>query len=394
MLNENYRPQSLDDVCGQSKAKRIVKSMLDKNKLSSMIFFGPAGTGKTTMANILASGFKRPLFKINGTSFSTQDFKDIMSKAGPGAIVYVDEIQYLTQKQQQLFLEPVESGKIILVAATADSPYHKVYKALLSRCVVVEFEAVSKPELVGNLKRILKHEGRENDFTDGALNIIAGLSGGDVRNSVKILELCLDVYGSGAVDEDDVKGVTASSAPIGYDGTDTFYDMMGCLQKSIRGSDIDASLYYLARMLNNGDILAVVRRLQVIASEDIGMANPTVPATVRACCESALDLGMPEASIPLHHAVALMALSPKSNAVHIAYGKANEDVMNGLGVNLPLHLQAPLFKGYLYPHNYPHNWVAQQYLPEEIKNRHYYVPGDNKTEKSLAEYWKAVKGQK
>ena len=393
-MNELYRPSTLDDVAGQIKAKKIVGKMLDKGEISSLIFYGPSGCGKTTIANIIAANTKMDLYQINGTAFATADFKKMMKAqedSGKTLLVYLDEIQYLTQKQQQLFLEPVETGKIILIAATADSPYHKVYKALLSRCVVVEFVPVSKAEIKENLKRIIDKIGRSDDYEEDALDFIARVSGGDVRSSVKLLDLVNGIYENEKITAEKIKEITPSSQPIGYDGTDSHFDLMGCLQKSIRGSDIDASLFYLAKMLNDGEMLAVIRRLQVIASEDIGMANPNVAAIVRACCESAVELGMPEAGIPLHHAVAVMALSPKSNSVHEAYGKAMEDVQNGMGILIPPHLQAPLFKGYRYPHMYPDNWCWQQYLPDDIKDRKYYVPGKNKNETVIDNYWQSIK---
>ena len=389
-----FRPVKLEDVAGQKKAKLIVSKMIETGRISSMIFYGPSGCGKTTIANIVAGTFQMPLYKIDGTVFSTAEFKKIMNeqeKLGKTIMVYLDEIQYLTQKQQQLFLNPVETGKIILIAATADSPYHKVYKALLSRCVVVEFVGLSKQENIENLHRIANIAGRTGDFEDSALEHIAKMAGGDARSAVKIFRLINDIYPTGKVDEETVKNVTPANQPIAYDGEDTYYDLLGCLQKSIRGSDIDAALLYLAKMLNNGDMLAVIRRLQVIASEDVGMANPNVPMVVRACCESAVELGMPEARIPLHHAVALMALSPKSNSVHEAYARAEEDIKNGMGVQIPVHLQAPLFKGYKYPHSYPNNWVPQQYMPNDLVGKKYYQPGNNQMENNLKNYWENIK---
>lgn len=395
--NTIYRPTTLDEVAGQEKAKKIVKNLLTGGELHSLIFYGPSGTGKTTIANIIAKESGLKLFKLNGTSFSTSDFKDILQEQetlGKPVLLYLDEIQYLTQKQQQLFLGPIEDGQIILLAATADSPWHKIYKAILSRCTIVEFTSLQINDIVLRLKQILFYIKPTSIFEDKALERIAQISDGDLRNAVNILELTYNQYKEEAsITSDMVNELQPSTQPIGFDGVDTHYDMLGCLQKSIRGSDVDASIFYLAKMLNNGMLLDVVRRLQVIASEDIGLASPIAPAIVRACCESALDLGLPEASLPLGHAVALLANSPKSNSSHVAYAKALEDVQAGKGILLPLHLQAPIFKGYKYPHDYKNNWINQQYLPEDIKDTKYYIPGNNKQEQTLAGYWKKIKGE-
>lgn len=395
--NTIYRPTDFEEVAGQEKAKKIVKNLLASERLHSLIFYGPSGTGKTTIANIIAKKSGLKLFRLNGTNFSTSDFKNILQEQeslGKPILVYLDEIQYLTQKQQQLFLGPIEDGQIILLAATADSPWHKIYKAVLSRCTIVEFTPLEPKQIVSRLKQILDYVKSADIFNESALDRIAQLSGGDLRNAVNILELTYEQYKDETIiTVDMVNELQPSTQPIGFDGVDTHYDMLGCLQKSIRGSDVDASIFYLAKMLNNGMLLDVVRRLQVIASEDIGLANPIAPAIVRACCESALDLGLPEASLPLGHAVALLANSPKSNSSHVAYAKALEDVQAGKGISLPLHLQAPIFKGYKYPHDYKNNWINQQYLPEDIKDAKYYVPGNNKQEQTLNEYWKKIKGE-
>ena len=393
--NQLYRPQNLDDVVGQHKAKNIISKMIANNSYRSMIFSGQSGSGKSTIANIIAINAGIKIFRLNATLDGTSEIKDILKEQeqlGKPILLFVEELQYYTTKQQQVLLDCIESGKVILIGTTADNPFIKCYKALVSRCLIVEFTKVSSVYIKINLERIIKLSKSSNSYSDEVLDYISNLAGGDVRSSVKLLQLCEEQYNSQEISIENVKSLTPSNMQIGYNGIDSHYDLLGCLQKSIRGSDVNASLFYLAKGLHDGDLLGITRRLRVIASEDIALANPIASIKAELACQSAEALGNPEAAIPLQDLVAFLALSPKSNSAHIAYAKAMEDVEAGLGIQPPEQLKSPLFKGYIYPHTFPNHWINQQYLPDDLKNNIYYEPAETSNfEQEMDKYWKKVK---
>ncbi|MBQ8907099.1 MAG: replication-associated recombination protein A [Clostridia bacterium] len=404
-LADRMRPQSFDEMVGQTHLfgeKGVIRAMLAKGRLTNMIFSGPPGTGKTTAANIIAKNADRQIYRLNATTASLADVKRIAEETktvfgAEGVLLYLDEIQYFNKKQQQSLLEYLEDGRIILIASTTDNPYFCIYNALLSRSSVFEFKPVPAEECVKALRRawetLNREEGTEKTASDEALLYMAGRGGGDVRRCLGILEnafaLCED-----ALDRELIASLLPSFTGNFDVSGDVHYDLLSCLQKSIRGSDADASLFYLAKLLAGGDLLSVCRRLQVIASEDVGQAYPLAPAIVYACTQSAKELGLPEAAIPLSHAVALLATYPKSNAAHIAYEKALADVEAGLGVEIPPHLQSPLFRGYKYPHDYPNHYVKQDYLPTDLKGKKYYAFGTSKTEQLAKAYYDMIHGAK
>lgn len=399
-LADLLRPQDFDGIVGQDHlfgARGVIRRMCAGGRITNMIFYGPPGTGKTTAAGIIARRSGMTFRRLNATSASLSDIKDVLGETANlfgsgGLLLYLDEIQYFNRKQQQSLLEYVEDGRVTLIASTADNPYFCVYKALLSRCSVFEFKPVSGTACVPVLRRALDHLNRETEqnktASDALLARIAQLAQGDVRHSVVLFENAYHAA-DGEMTEADV----ASFRPGGTGlSDDVHYDLLSCLQKSIRGSDPDAAVFYLAKLLSANELLSVCRRLQVIASEDIGLAYPLAASVTRACVESARDLGLPEAQIPLANAVILLATSPKSNAAHDAIHAAMADVAAGKGVRVPEHLQSPLFRGYRYPHDFPDHYVAQRYLPLDLPaDTHYYVPCPNKVEQAAADYWRAVK---
>ena len=400
------RPESFDDMVGQAHLvgkNGVLRRLAASGRLSSMIFYGPPGTGKTTCARILAANSGMELRHLNATTASLADVRAVASDAdgifGEGGILlYLDEIQYFNKKQQQSLLEYLEDGRITLIASTTENPYYYVYDALLSRCSVFEFKGVSDKELFPYLKKILPklHEGLTAD--DKALEYVARCAAGDVRRSVTMLEGAVSyVKGAGEshIDLDTVKRFTPGVMAGVFDADgDVHYNLLSALQKSIRGSDPDAAVFYLAKLLEGGDLISPCRRLMVIASEDIGAAYPMAAVITRACVESAKELGLPEAAIPLANAAVMLATSPKSNSAYLALHGAQDDIRAGRGTEIPTHLKSPLFKGYKYPHDFENHYVPQQYLPDDLKGRTYYKFGDNKTEAVAAAYWEKIKGKK
>ncbi len=402
-LADAIRPKSMDEIVGQKHLfgeKGVLRRMVDMGRVSNMIFYGPPGTGKTTAASVIAAASGMEFYKLNATTASLQDVKDILSQTGGmfgsgGILLYLDEIQYFNRKQQQSLLEYMEDGRIVLIASTTENPHFYVYNAIISRSSLFEFKPVAASECLGMLDRALAYL-NERGGTTTTLPREVGLAlaegvGGDVRRAIGLLE---NAYFAAGFDEGAVitmECVAAFDSGVGNFNDDVHYDLLGCLQKSIRGSDPDATAFYVAKMLATGDMFPLMRRLQVIASEDIGLAYPQAAAIVRACCESARELGMPEARIPLINAALLLATAPKSNSAYMALAAADEDVQAGRGQDIPVHLQSPLFKGYVYPHDYPNHYVEQQYLPHDLKDKTYYVPGTNKTEQAAEAYWKAIK---
>lgn len=396
------RPNTFDELVGQSHLfgpNGTVRRMLDKNKLSSMIFYGPPGCGKTTAACLIADAAGMPIYKMNAIENGVTDIKNaVNTHKGETILVYLDEIQYFNKKQQQSLLPFVEDGSVLLIASTTDNPWFCCQDALRSRCYTFEFKPVNEKAIVKRLCDILIIQNiRDDQLEKDVLLNIAQNAAGDVRSAINLLELVIDKIRETpepfCFTKDDLKTLAPAGRGFGFDThADVHYDLLGGLQKSIRGSDPDGALYYLARLLLGGDILSACRRLLVIASEDIGMAMPQAPMITFSCTEAAKQLGMPEAAIPLGHAVVFLATAPKSNSTHIAYGKIEADVKAGLGVDIPTHLRSPLFKGYLYPHDYPNAWVDQQYLPDDMKNKRYYEFGANSTEQRLKAYWQQIKG--
>ena len=414
-LADRLRPRSFDEMVGQTHlvGKRgTLRQMMDRGFLPNMIFYGPAGTGKTTAANILAAASDKKLYKLNATTASLSDIRDIIAQTGSmfgmgGVLLYLDEIQYFNKKQQQSLLEFMEDGRITLIASTTENPYFYVYGAVLSRSSVFEFKTVEPAQIVPLLRRGLEMLNRENETertaSDAVLRGIAGAGAGDVRRAIGILEACYYTAGDDGVI---TAQIAADASPAGMgafdrDG-DGHYDTLSCFQKSIRGSDPDAAVFYLAKLLEGGDLISACRRLQVIASEDIGLAYPMAASIVQSCVSAARELGLPEARIPLAHATLLLATAPKSNSAICAYDAAAADVNAGKGTQLPDHLRDAHYPGaeklgrglsYRYPHDYPDHYVAQQYLPDDLKDKQYYVWGDNKTEMAAKAYAEKIKGK-
>ena len=414
-LADLLRPQSLDEVFGQEHILGeggILRRLVDSGKIPNMIFYGPSGTGKTTVAQIIAKQTNRTLYKLNATTASTADIKNIVSQldtfmAPEGVLLYLDEIQSFNKKQQQSLLEYIENGKITLIASTTENPYFYVFNAILSRSTVFEFKQISSGAALSAVKRAVGYlEERSNlkaEAEEGALEYIAGACGGDLRKAMNAVEVLFSagqiIDGKIALTLEDAKAVTQKSAMRADRDGDNYYDLLSALQKSIRGSDPDAAVHYLARLLEAGQMQSACRRLMVIACEDVGLAFPNIIPIVKACVDAALMLGMPEARIPLGDAAVLMATSPKSNTGHVALDMALEDVRKGKGGDFPRHLQnmhtdtytMEREQGYRYPHNFPGSWVKQQYLPDELVGTQYYTYGNNKLEQAAKQYWDSVK---
>lgn len=422
-LAERIRPETLEEVFGQEdllgKGKPLER-IIRNAQIPNMIFYGPPGVGKTTVARIIAENANMRMRRLNGTSASTADIRNVIKESDSlfgykGVLLYLDEIQYLNKKQQQSLLEYIEDGSVTLISSTTENPYFYVYGAILSRSAVFEFTPVKPKDILPALKRAETFLREENgvviEAEDGAYERIASGCGGDVRKAVNTLELCaLSSESFSVKDETHIK-ITAelasqlvqrSNMRFDRDG-DEHYDLLSALQKSIRGSDPDAALYYAARLIESKDIISLSRRLLVIAAEDVGLAYPNALAIVKACVDSAMQLGLPEARIPLADAAVLLATAPKSNSAYQGVNKALEDVKKYGSAQFPRHLQnmhcdaenaAVRGQHYLYPHDYPYHWVDQQYLPDELKDKVYYTPGENKNEQAAKDYWLKIKNKK
>ena len=416
-LADEIRPQTLDEVVGQRHIlgkDGLLRRIIDSGSIPNLIFYGPSGTGKTTVANIIAKRTNRPLHRLNATTASISDIKDIIGDIGTmlapdGVLLYLDEIQYFNKKQQQSLLEFMENGKITLIASTTENPYFYVYNAVLSRASVFEFKPLESADVLPAVERGVRlmgaRLGAEALCEDGVQQHIASACGGDVRKAMNAVELLLN----SARREGDRLLVTLEDARMAaqrsamrYDRAgDDHYDILSALQKSIRGSDPDAACHYLARLLEAGDLISACRRLMVIACEDVGLAYPQVIPIVKACVDAANMLGLPEARIPLGDAAVLMATAPKSNSAHLALDAAMADVRAGRTGGYPRHLQnvhadstgLEREQGYLYPHNFPHHYVKQQYLPDQLAGVRYYEYGENKTEQAAKQYWDRIKGE-
>lgn len=418
-LAEKIRPHDLDEVVGQSHLlgkDKPLRRIIESGKIPNMIFYGSSGIGKTTVARIIAENAHMTMHKLNGTSASIADIKQIVAETETfsgigGILLYLDEIQYLNKKQQQSLLEYIENGRITLISSTTENPYFYVYNAIISRSTVFEFKPLTPDEIMPAIRRAFQicadDLGLKLRLESGVCEYIARGCGGDVRKSINTVELCtLSADNDGqsmTVNLDTVKLLTQRSN-MKYDRSgDQHYDILSALQKSIRGSDENAALHYAARLIEAGDIISLSRRLLVIASEDVGLAYPQAAAITKACVDSAMQLGLPEARIPLAEAVVLLATAPKSNSSYLAIDAALEDVRQSGALDFPRQLQNKHFDGedaeikgqhYLYPHNFPNHWVEQQYLPDALKDRVYYKFGDNKNEQLALQYRSRIKGGK
>ena len=414
-LADLLRPQTLDQVYGQEHilgTGAVLRRLIDSGNIPNMIFYGPSGTGKTTVANIIAKQTNRTLYKLNATTASTADIKEIVAQldtfmAPNGVLLYLDEIQSFNKKQQQSLLEHIENGKITLIASTTENPYFYVFNAILSRSTVFEFKQISAGAALQAIHRAVEFLEERTALKalpeNGALEYIAGACGGDLRKAMNAVEVLFSAgdpkEGTLALTLEDAKAVTQKSAMRADRDGDNFYDLLSALQKSIRGSDPDAAVHYLARLLEAGQMQSACRRLMVIAAEDVGLAFPQIIPIVKSCVDMALMLGMPEARIPLGDAAVLMATSPKSNSGHLALDAALADVRKGKSGDFPRHLQnvhADSYtmereQGYLYPHDFPNHWVKQQYLPDELAGTRYYEYGSNKLEQAAMQYWQGIK---
>lgn len=405
-LADAVRPAALDEICGQTHLfapESPLRRILESGHLPNLVFYGPPGTGKTTAAEIIAKNAGKQFYKLNATASSVAELRDALGASNTlaafaGTLLYIDEIQYFNKKQQQSLLEYLEDGRVTMVCSTTENPHFALYPALLSRCACFEFKPLSPGEMISALRRgfvRLTQDYGAKKREDGLFEQISRACGGDLRRALLLLE---NVYfASGEMLGVQTVSQLAQNAAA-YGGGDENYDLLSALQKSIRGSDPDAAVFYLARLLEGGGIASACRRLVVIASEDVGLAFSNAAVVTQACVESALRVGMPEAAIPLAHAAVLLAVSPKSNSAHAAYGLASRDVKDGRGKTPPPTLVnrengADSHTSYLYPHDYPGHYVAQDYLPDDIKDRVYFHFGDNKTEKSAKAYWDKIKGK-
>lgn len=417
-LADRMRPNRIEDVAGQRhllEKGRVLRKIIDSGDVPNLIFYGPSGVGKTTVAKIIAANCGKKLCYLNATTASTADIKEIINSIGGfdtagGILLYLDEIQYFNKKQQQILLSYIETGDITLIAATTENPYFYVYNAILSRSTVFEFKALSAEDIKTAVVRAIEvlsvEKGKAINISDNAIMKISRAAAGDVRRALNMLELC--VLTSETATDINVKDETAeeilAANAVRYDREgDEHYDIISAYQKSMRGSDPDAAVYYLGRLLAAGDLPSACRRLLVCACEDVGLAYPQVIPIVKAAVDTAREVGLPEARIPLADAVILVATAPKSNSAYNAINEAMTDIERGIGGDIPRQLQNKHFDGedavvrgqhYKYPHDYPNHYVNQQYLPDEIKNKQYYRFGTNKTEQKCKEYWTAVKNIK
>ena len=417
-LAQQLRPQSLEEVCGQQHLLAqgcVFRRTIESGRVPNMIFYGPSGVGKTTVARIIAQNSGMRLHKLNGTTASTGDIKAVLSEIGTlasagGILLYLDEIQYLNKKQQQTLLECIEDGSVTLIASTTENPYFYIYNALLSRCTVFEFKPLTPADIRQGLCRALEklnqQQGSDLQMEEEALDYLAQACGGDMRKALGCLEFAATAAqvqdGAPCITLDMIKQVSRRTA-MRYDREgDDHYDIVSAYQKSMRGSDPDAALHYLARLLEAGDLVSACRRLMVCACEDVGLAYPQIIPIVKAAVDAANMLGLPEARIPLADAVVLVATSPKSNTAYMGINQAMADLKRGRSGPVPRQLQNKHFDGedalvkgqnYKYAHGYENGWVEQQYLPDAIKDVVYYQYGKNKNEQAAKAYWDRIKGK-
>lgn len=414
-LADRLRPKKIEEVSGQRQLLsegKVLRRIIDSGEIPNLIFYGPSGVGKTTVANIIAENCGKKLYHLNATTASTADIKEIISSIGTldsqgGILLYLDEIQYFNKKQQQILLSYIENGDITLIASTTENPYFYVYNAILSRSTVFEFKTLSSDDIFAVLNRgigiLAEEKGKPIKISDGAIRKMATAAAGDVRRSLNMLELCVLTaeVGEEIIVSDEIAEEILASNAVRYDREgDEHYDIISAYQKSMRGSDPDAAIYYLGRLLAAGDLPSACRRLLVCANEDVGLAYPQIIPIVKAAVDTAMMVGLPEARIPLANAVILVATSPKSVSAYNAINSAMRDIEMGIGGDIPRQLQNKHFDGedaavkgqnYKYPHDFPRHYVNQQYLPDNIKNKKYYIYGDNKTEFKFKEYWDNIK---
>lgn len=417
-LAEKIRPNELSEVFGQKHIlgeNKILNRIIKSGTINNMIFYGPPGVGKTTVANIISNKINKRFYKLNATTASLKDIQEIGKELDTfmgrdGVVLYLDEIQNFNKKQQQSLLEYIEDGRITLIASTTENPYHYIFKALLSRSTIFEFKSLDEEDVIDALKRavLIEEEDYENlkiIVSDEGYRYFAAASNGDVRKALNGLEVAINSTnpnenGEIIIDLEVAKESTQTKV-VAYDMKgDSHYDILSAFQKSIRGSDPNASIHYLARLIKAGDLISICRRLQVIASEDIGLAYPQAAMIVKSLVDSARELGFPEARIPLAEATILLATSPKSNKAYVAIDSALQDLETMKIDDIPNTLKDAHYGGakslgrgieYKYPHNYENSYIEQQYLPNNIKNKKYYIPGDNKFEKGIDNYWKGIK---
>ena len=416
-LADRLRPQTIDEVAGQRHLlapDKILRRIIESGNIPNLIFYGPSGVGKTTVANIISRLCGKKLCYLNATTASTADIKEIIASIGSidaanGILLYLDEIQYFNKKQQQILLSYIENGDITLIASTTENPYFYVYNAILSRSTVFEFKSLEAEDIAQVISRAVKILGEEKgtsiEISDANILKIARAAAGDVRRALNMLELCVmltDGQENPTITDEDTEQILAGNSVRYEREGEEHYDLLSAYQKSMRGSDPDAAVYYLARILAAGDLPSACRRLMVCANEDVGLAYPQIIPIVKAAVDTAMAVGLPEARIPLANAVILVATSPKSNSAYMAVNTAFGDVEKGIGGPIPRQLQNKHFDGedaevkgqnYLYPHDYPRHYVNQQYLPDAIKNKKYYSFGDNKNEQKFKEYWDTIKNK-
>lgn len=421
-LADRLRPQQIEDMVGQSHIigkGKIINKLIENKTIPNMILYGPPGTGKTTLANIIANVTGKKYVKLNAVNCGVKEINEVIDSAKRdlfsynGIILMLDEIQALNRKQQQSLLEVIEDGSVTLIASTADNPYFVVYKAILSRSTIFEFKQINKEDILKGLQRAIERLKSINTYDsinveDKALEYIAQTCNGDMRSALNKLELVfnvgIDIFSNTVNITLDNVIECSSVKMLNYDkGGDDGYSILSAFHKSLRGSDIDASIHYLARLIKAGDIQGITRRLLCVASEDVGLAVPQAITITEACVSSALQLGFPEARIPLSQATIYLAQCPKSNSAVMAIESALADLDNIETGDIPLHLKDAHYLGaknlgrgvdYKYPHNYPNHYIEQQYLPDTIKDKKYYIPGENKNEKSFEQYWNSVKNNK
>ena len=416
-LADRIRPKSLEDVVGQEHILgegKLLRRVVESGRIPNMIFYGPSGTGKTTVAGIIAAQTNRTLCKLNATTATTAEVKEILAQpdtllAPNGVLLYLDEIQYFTKKQQQALLESIEDGRVTLIASTTENPYFYVYNAILSRSTIFEFQPVSPEAALKAVRRgvriLEEQEGLKAQPEPGALEYVATACGGDIRKAMNGVELLFSAGreqdGVLPISLEEAQAVTQRSAMRFDRDGDSHYDVLSAFQKSIRGSDPDGGIHYLARLLEGGDLASACRRLLVIAAEDVGLAHPAAISVVKSCVDAAQQLGLPEARIPLAEAVIFLSTCPKSNSAICAIDEAIQDLRKGKGGSIPSHLQDTHYGGaeklgrglsYQYPHSFPHHYVAQQYLPEALRGRVYYEYGQNKMEQAAKAYWEGIRG--
>ncbi len=415
-LADMLRPQSIDNIVGQKHLlgkNKVLRKIIESKNIPNMIFYGPPGVGKTTLASIISKETNKTLYKLNGTTASTSDIKDIISDLGTfnaqnGILLYLDEIQYLNKKQQQTLLEFIETGKITLIASTTENPYFYVYNAILSRCTVFEFKSVESEEIKKAVKRAFTVYSREINknisLDENVLDYISTACSGDVRKAINTVELAtissLNEKDNIKINIDTVKQIAEKNVLNHDKSGDSHYDLLSAFQKSMRGSDPNAAIHYLSRLLESGDLISASRRLMICVCEDVGLAYPQAIPIVKSCVDIAFQVGLPEARIPLADAVILVCNSPKSNSAYLAINSATEDIKAGKSGNIPRHLQNKHFDGednqnkgqfYKYPHDYKNSYVKQTYLPNILENKIYYNFGKNKNEQLFKEYWDKIK---